>query len=61
MMRLALPVRAGILVPGAVMGRFAWRHDAAILLRGIMASAVDHPENGKVTDGAIETETIISA
>lgn len=51
MMRRALYVGAGILVAGGVMGWFASREDAAAFLRGIMTSAVDHPENGKIADG----------
>ena len=50
-MRRAPAVCAGILIAGAIMGWYAWRHDAAMLLRGIMASANDRPENGKVADG----------
>ena len=41
---------------GGIMGWFAWRHDAAILLRGIMASADGRPENGKVAEGRYKND-----
>lgn len=50
-MRRALYVCAGIVVIGGAMGWLAWRHDAAMLLRGIMTSAAGYPENGKIADG----------
>jgi hypothetical protein len=41
---------------GGIMGLFAWRHDAATRLRGIMTSAIAHPENGRVADGRYEND-----
>jgi hypothetical protein len=51
MMRRAPHACAGIILLGGIMGWLAWRHDAAMLLRGIMAPAADHPENGTIADG----------
>ena len=51
MMRRVPHVYAGIVVIGGIMGWLAWRHDAAMPLRGIMTSATHHPENGTIADG----------
>jgi hypothetical protein len=56
MMRRAPAVCAGILIAGAIMGWYAWRHDVATPLRGIMASADDRPEDGKVSDGRYKND-----
>lgn len=51
MMRRVLSVCAGVLAVGGIMGWFGWGLDAAMLVRGIMTSAVDRPENGKIAGG----------
>ena len=50
MMRRMLSVCAGILAIVGVVGGVVWRHDAATLPGGIVASA-SRPEGGKTADG----------
>jgi len=50
MMRRMLSVCAGILAIVGVVGGVVWRHDAATLPGGIVASA-SRPESGKTADG----------